>query len=346
MATRLRPYPTRPTGVPDAAAYAVDEFDSVVGAHMARTFVGPMMPTEPEGRVAAITTAGLAAGAWWWATADWSTFVSAAEATMPESPYIVVDEPPARHGSLWLAEPLWFDASDGTRQAVDVIAWSSANNGHRDDGVLRNVVIVTGWSAGHADDPTEVEVAEMTAAASPEARAAIGRLHLHLTLSVMVPVVDPADADRPITPEAGAKYGVVESTALPTYGDVAAEVGSVVIAHPAVRFLTSAWALLRARATSTSAEPYDRSTRRRMERAGMPTDPVRVVDVRRPTGSGSGSTVEARRDWSHRWVVSGHWRRQWYPSEGVHRTIWIDGYVKGPADAPLLARPTVHRPRP
>lgn len=56
------------------------------------------------------------------------------------------------------------------------------------------------------------------------------------------------------------------------------------------------------------------------------------------------SNVEARRDWSHRWLVSGHWRNQWYPSEGVHRPIWIDAFVKGPSDAPLLVRPTVYRP--
>ena len=56
------------------------------------------------------------------------------------------------------------------------------------------------------------------------------------------------------------------------------------------------------------------------------------------------SNVEARRDWSHRWLVSGHWRNQWYPSEGVRRPIWIDAFVKGPSDAPLLVRPTVYRP--
>lgn len=42
--------------------------------------------------------------------------------------------------------------------------------------------------------------------------------------------------------------------------------------------------------------------------------------------------------YSHRWVVSGHWRKQWYPSEGVHRYKYIYEYVKGPENKPLIVR--------
>ncbi|MFL5861133.1 MAG: hypothetical protein ACJ780_10170 [Solirubrobacteraceae bacterium] len=40
--------------------------------------------------------------------------------------------------------------------------------------------------------------------------------------------------------------------------------------------------------------------------------------------------------WSHRWLVQGHWRNQWYGSEKVHRQIWIAPYVKGPDNMPLI----------
>jgi hypothetical protein len=50
---------------------------------------------------------------------------------------------------------------------------------------------------------------------------------------------------------------------------------------------------------------------------------------------------EFGREWSHRWVVRGHWREQWYPSEGVHRLIWIEAFVKGPEDRPLIIKDTV-----
>jgi hypothetical protein len=40
--------------------------------------------------------------------------------------------------------------------------------------------------------------------------------------------------------------------------------------------------------------------------------------------------------WSHRWLVQGHWRNQWYSSEKVHRQIWIAPFIKGPDDKPLI----------
>ena len=42
--------------------------------------------------------------------------------------------------------------------------------------------------------------------------------------------------------------------------------------------------------------------------------------------------------WSHRWVVQGHWRQQWYPSEQVHRQVWVAPYIKGPDGKPLILK--------
>ena len=82
-----------------------------------------------------------------------------------------------------------------------------------------------------------------------------------------------------------------------------------------------------------------RPVRRRMKHAGFPERNVVVVRLRRPTtptGDGDAHSVE----WSHRWLVEGHWRNQWFPSLGIHRQIRINGYVKGPADLPLQVRKT------
>jgi hypothetical protein len=51
---------------------------------------------------------------------------------------------------------------------------------------------------------------------------------------------------------------------------------------------------------------------------------------------GSGNTLQVQFD------VTGHYRQQWYPSEGKHRTIWIESYTKG-KDKPRVIRPTVHK---
>ena len=78
---------------------------------------------------------------------------------------------------------------------------------------------------------------------------------------------------------------------------------------------------------------------KRNGRLAMPSDLV-VVRLRRlstavedtdtPHGDGP--------DYSHQWLVGGHWRNQWLPSRAAHRLQWISPYVKGPADKPLVVK--------
>lgn len=93
-----------------------------------------------------------------------------------------------------------------------------------------------------------------------------------------------------------------------------------------------------------------RAARRRAERQLANPPPhygdIRVVTLRRSTTRASavpeGLTEEEGREWSHRWMVSGHWRNQWYKREQVHRPIWIEPYVKGPEDKPLVIKDTLY----
>lgn len=91
--------------------------------------------------------------------------------------------------------------------------------------------------------------------------------------------------------------------------------------------------------------PYIPRRRERVQRAerrlaapfGAVPD-VTFMDLRLPT-PGSQTPGEATgegREWKHRWIVRGHNRAQWYPSEGAHHVIYIAPYIKGPEDAPLL----------
>ena len=89
--------------------------------------------------------------------------------------------------------------------------------------------------------------------------------------------------------------------------------------------------------TVTVREPRNapRHVGKRIERAKFPAKRITVVTLRRPE---SQRDPDAHHDveWSHRWIVDGHWRQQWYPSLGQHRQIWISPYVKGPAELPLV----------
>lgn len=94
--------------------------------------------------------------------------------------------------------------------------------------------------------------------------------------------------------------------------------------------------------TELVAEPVrNRSTLRRLSAgANRKLPAIRVVRLyprEREEPSGQRRSVA----WSHQWLVRGHWRQQYYRSDGTHRPLWIAPYVKGPSDKPLLVRPTV-----
>jgi hypothetical protein len=105
------------------------------------------------------------------------------------------------------------------------------------------------------------------------------------------------------------------------------------------RFLLSIITALGHRLTRVGLPVSGRHERRRAARE-LP-DGLRVLflssgaAVERAEGTG---TVE----WSHRWMVRGHWRLQPYgPDHKLRKTIWIDPYVKGPEDKPLDIRLTI-----
>lgn len=64
---------------------------------------------------------------------------------------------------------------------------------------------------------------------------------------------------------------------------------------------------------------------------------IQIVYLRRreqhPTINGQPNPV----DWSCQWLVQGHWRSQFHPSDKTHKPIFIQSYVKGPEDKPFKA---------
>ncbi len=81
-----------------------------------------------------------------------------------------------------------------------------------------------------------------------------------------------------------------------------------------------------------------RAARRRAP--GVSYKPSVWVDLRAINGDGlSGPPGSGGREFSHRWLVRGHVREQWYPSEKKHHAIFIPPYVKGPDGKPLIIKP-------
>lgn len=102
------------------------------------------------------------------------------------------------------------------------------------------------------------------------------------------------------------------------------------------------WLLLRQRIAVKHVERADRASRRRADREGRQEPPsVTVIELRRPVDSGASEGAHHDVDWSHRWMVGGHWRNQFHPSDGSHVPTWIAPYVKGPEDKPLVVKDRV-----
>lgn len=89
----------------------------------------------------------------------------------------------------------------------------------------------------------------------------------------------------------------------------------------------------------TTPKHLDRAGARRAERADLPTE-VGVTTFRRLKHHPPQSTSD--REYSHRWVVSEHWRNQpCGPGNRDRRPVLIPPHVKGPLDKPLVVKNTV-----
>lgn len=110
--------------------------------------------------------------------------------------------------------------------------------------------------------------------------------------------------------------------------------------------LASAWLLMQQPTLVDRARQHaDRDVRRSYARAGRGEPDITYVTLRRsyvPNESSETGTDSAGRRYHNRWITSGHWREQFYPSRDTHERIWIPEHIKGPEGAPLLLKKRVN----
>lgn len=149
------------------------------------------------------------------------------------------------------------------------------------------------------------------------------------------------DEDHPISPSTGAPIGtpLVERHGIKygaTYPDDFPDPGQRRWVGSTLQFL----AFLNSPFIPKEQLRLGRQERRGLARAGAEDlgDTVSFIMLRRaePRHNRSDSEDPDIVAWKHRWLVSGHYRAQWYPTEQAHHVIWIAPFMKGPADAPLL----------
>lgn len=101
------------------------------------------------------------------------------------------------------------------------------------------------------------------------------------------------------------------------------------------RQVQAVWRLLQQHLAVVTRERPPRAYAKRAARARLPHERVVVVRLRRPPQDRE-THEPANVNWTHRWIVGGHWRNQWYAATQMHRQIWISPYVKGPEELELI----------
>lgn len=111
-----------------------------------------------------------------------------------------------------------------------------------------------------------------------------------------------------------------------------------------LRVLHAAWVFCQPNNfTDTLDSPLPRSMRRRAERSGHDSSPVRVVSVRHRHGTASRPSSPSGRTLTVRFPVGPYMRRQAFgPGRRERRWQLVSGSWRGPVDAPVRIRPTVH----
>lgn len=146
-------------------------------------------------------------------------------------------------------------------------------------------------------------------------------------------------------PTAEALLSPVESDTTPSLREIGGYTpGMPAEAQKDVRKIYQGWAsaeileifisfthMLRQRTTEMRSSPGPGTSR---GKRGWTSTNVTYLSYRSPAGKRPASDTPTR-NYSSRWTVRGHWKRQWYPSEQRHHPMWISTYIAGPEGAPI-----------
>lgn len=275
----------------------------------------------------------------WWVGEDMVDLLLASARDVPDDVRIDEVPSPASAGFVVFAKPWWgIDSDDPSRQVqVDAFVWGGAilpptlRPGIPAEGqVTTSISSYRRLNFGDGLSPGELELATMTGS------IALGR---------------PEGSGRSFSlhGEAWSPLGRSDWPTTDLLSDLAYPMTETM--HRSYiedrKILVALWTLLHQEGiASTIVEHADRPTRRRAQRAGL--DPngesVRVVTLRRihRTESAPAEGSDEHIEWSHRWLVSGHWRWQRVgPGRAERRLTFVRPYVKGPDNLPLVVPETV-----
>ena len=123
--------------------------------------------------------------------------------------------------------------------------------------------------------------------------------------------------------------------------------------HPAAA-LFATWLLITQKAAEVDVARVDKTIAKAYARTKRDQPEVRIVRIRgrrSPSDAAETTPGEQGRRQSSRFWVSGHWRNQAHgPGRSLRRPVYINPFLKGPAESPLKTSTTVrmlssHKPQ-
>lgn len=255
--------------------------------------------------------------------------VAAAE-TMPDEP-LLMEDVPTMAGFMYLPSPIRLMDIRGRLLSVNAVIWQ----------------VVGGKVVFHQltdkNDPSDMISVQLREQYGDEwvqqlprfslADSCLARFGQELPRTIYNATPIPPGADVHIGHEDG---NLILATNVPM--DLTPEVRR----DPFTSTMLALWRLMQQPLTNVSVEYPDRHTRKQLARVRLRDQRVTVIELRRRESRDHGP---AERDYDHRWLVRGHWRRQPCKDaagEWTHRVIWISPYIKGPEGTPLIIRDRIN----
>lgn len=252
-------------------------------------------------------------------------------------------------GFAVLARPIRVPYGDGTDQIIHAFAWTDFGAALTSFGTVGHPGLLYEFADRRAADREVAHAAQ----AYPSRTAWSNAPDLVLTVAdpfmTGTPVGGPVETVEHVTSRAAAMAAKIrDETIAVRYLERNTPAGPhAKVIGRAQPYLAALLLLLGQEITVTRTEPANQFAARRAAKTGSARGHVTVVDVRRRvhrTGEPGEPAGPAGERLHERHIVGGHWKWQPYGKERrLRKRIFVAAYVRGPEDAPLVAKPRVHR---
>lgn len=249
----------------------------------------------------------------YWVSPDMTQMAWAAHKSMPPRP-ITQEVIPSHHGFVLFQDSLHYPDSHGKLIGTRAVLWSSTV-----DADTREVGVLLAFYTDTKRDKSDYAYAEL------QGYQSLGLPELLLSHITFWPYDMSVDD----------YLHKLKVTDVP--GNIAAQ----------LQFMLAFWTISQQPLVAMTHRPADRHVRRQLSRKKLEVPDVRVITLRREQAIGLEHDPDPeghRANYSHRFMVSGHWRHQRVGEKrGQTRLVWVNEYIKGPEDKPLVLKQKIFR---